>query len=63
MARVKKLIAVLGRLLSSKSDLVTGIKKRLVKAITSRPQGRAHKQTPEELEIAMYMTDIQGEPL
>lgn len=60
MARVKKLIVVLGRLLSSKSDVMTGIKKRLIKAIESRPDGTSHGQTPEEVEIAMYMTDIQG---
>jgi Mg2+ and Co2+ transporter CorA len=57
MARVKKLIVVLGRLLSSKSDVMTGIKKRLIKA---RPDGTAHGQASEEGEIAMYMTDIQG---
>jgi magnesium transporter len=61
MARVKKLIAVLGRLLSSKSDVLTGIKKRLIKAIESRTDGTVDGQAPEEVEIAMYMTDIQGE--
>ena len=60
MARVKKLIVVLGRLLSSKSDVMTGIKKRLIKAIESRPNGTVHGQTPEEVEIAIYMADIQG---
>jgi Mg2+ and Co2+ transporter CorA len=59
MARVKKLIAVLGRLLSSKSDVMTGIKKRLIKGIDSRP-GTGYGKTPEEVEIAIYMTDIQG---
>lgn len=63
MARAKKLIAVLGRLLNSKSDVITGIKKRLMKAIDSKPIGMAHKRTPEELEIALYMSDIQGKLL
>lgn len=61
IARVKKLIVVLGRLLSSKSDLMTGIKKRIIKALESKTEGTTHKQPPEEVEIVMYMTDIQGE--
>lgn len=63
MARARKSIAVLGRLFGSKSDLMTGIKKRLIKSIESKSEGTVNRQTPEEVEIAMYMTDIQGEPL
>lgn len=63
MARARKSIAVLGRLFGSKSDLMTGIKKRLLRSMESKSEGTVHRQTPEEIEIAMYMTDIQGVPL
>lgn len=60
MARAKKLVTVLGRLLNAKSDVITGIKKRLVKAVESG--GTGHKgQMPDELEVVIYMGDIQGQ--
>jgi len=60
MARAKKLVTVLGRLLNAKSDVITGIKKRLVKAVESG--GTGHKgQVPDELEVVIYMGDIQGQ--
>lgn len=57
MARVKKLVTVLGRLLNTKADVITSLKKRLIKAVTSHGTNR---QTAEELEVAIYMGDIQG---
>lgn len=56
MARTRRLVTSLGRLLASKSEVVTQIKKRLLKTGTSGP----NIVSAEELEIAMYMGDIEG---
>jgi len=54
MARTRKLVTVLGRLLGTKSDVVTQIRKRLTRT--------AHAgHSSEELEVAIYMGDIQGQ--
>jgi hypothetical protein len=53
MARTRKLVTVLGRLLATKSDVVTQIRKRLAKA-------GAGVHGSEELEVAVYMGDVQG---
>lgn len=55
MARTRRLVTSLGRLLASKSEVVAQIKKRLLKTGTLDPSVNA-----EELEVAMYMGDIQG---
>ncbi|KAF8202921.1 hypothetical protein BJ912DRAFT_798732, partial [Pholiota molesta] len=52
MARTRKLVTVLGRLLATKSDVVTQIRKRLAKA-------GAGVHGSEELEVAVYMGDVQ----
>ncbi|EKM83913.1 hypothetical protein AGABI1DRAFT_66982 [Agaricus bisporus var. burnettii JB137-S8] len=54
MARTRRLVTSLGRLLASKSEVVAQIKKRLLKTGTLDPSVNA-----EELEVAMYMGDIQ----
>lgn len=54
MARTRKLVTVLGRLLATKSDVMTQIRKRLAKA-------GAGVHGSEELEVAAYMGDVQGE--
>ncbi|KAF8960999.1 hypothetical protein BDZ97DRAFT_1921686 [Flammula alnicola] len=51
MARTRKLVTVLGRLLATKSDVVTQIRKRLTKAAAG-----AHGS--EEFEVAIYMGDV-----
>ena len=54
MARTRKLVTMLGRLLGTKSDVVTQIRKRLTRS--------AHAgHTSEELEVAIYMGDVQGQ--
>ena len=58
MARVKRLVTVLGRLLNTKADVITSLKKRLLKAVKSHTG--TNRQTAEELEVAIYMGDIQG---
>lgn len=55
MTRTRRLVTSLGRLLASKSEVVAQIKKRLLKTGTLDPSVNA-----EELEVAMYMGDIQG---
>jgi len=61
MARTRKLVTVLGRLLATKSDVVTQIRKRLMRTAVSGGN-EANSQTAEELEIAIYMGDVQGLP-
>lgn len=56
MVRTRKLVTGLGRLLGTKSDVVTQIRKRL----TRSAQG---EHTSEALEIAIYMGDVQGQCL
>lgn len=57
MARVRRLVTSLNRLLASKSDIITQIRKRLLKAGTSQLGNETGKD--EELEVAIYMGDIQ----
>lgn len=53
MARTRKLVTVLGRLLATKSDVVMQIQKRLARAA-------AEGHSTEEFEVAIYMGDVQG---
>jgi len=53
MARTRKIVTVLGRLLATKSDVITQIRKRLTKSASEGNNG-------EEFEIAIYMGDVQG---
>ncbi|KAF9040578.1 hypothetical protein BJ165DRAFT_1549223 [Panaeolus papilionaceus] len=54
MAKVRKLVTVLGRLLATKSDVITQIQKRLI--TTGR---RRTDQNTEDFELAIYMGDVQ----
>lgn len=53
MARTRKQVTVLGRLLATKADVVTHIRKRLSKAGSEMPGS-------DELEVAIYMGDVEG---
>lgn len=57
MARARRLVTSLSRLLASKSEVVTQIRKRLLKTGTS---GLGNGTKVEELEVAIYMGDVQG---
>ena len=57
MARARKLVTSLSRLLGSKSEVVTQIRKRLLK---TGAQGSGNDSKTEELEVAIYMGDVQG---
>jgi magnesium transporter len=50
MARTRRLVTSLGRLLSTKAEVIAQIRKRL-----------ASGTKPEDAEVAMYMGDIQGQ--
>jgi magnesium transporter len=52
MVRTRRLVTALGRLLGTKSDVVTQIRKRLMRS--------AQGDTGEALEVAIYMGDVQG---
>ncbi|KDR84946.1 hypothetical protein GALMADRAFT_1322166 [Galerina marginata CBS 339.88] len=52
MARTRKLVTVLGRLLASKSDVITQVRKRLMGTSGGRQSG-------EEIELSIYMGDVQ----
>ncbi|KAF9076229.1 hypothetical protein BDP27DRAFT_1414761 [Rhodocollybia butyracea] len=54
MARTRKLVTSLARLLATKSDVVAQIRKRLLTESENRKASRS-----EELEVAMYMGDVQ----
>ncbi|PPQ62840.1 hypothetical protein CVT24_000534 [Panaeolus cyanescens] len=54
MAKVRKLVTVLGRLLATKSDVITQIQKRLITTGRSRTD-----HNPENFELAIYMGDVQ----
>ncbi|KXN90066.1 Magnesium transporter ALR2 [Leucoagaricus sp. SymC.cos] len=56
MARVRRLVTSLNRLLASKAEVIAQIRKRLLKAGTSGP-GNGPKA--EELEVAIYLGDVQ----
>lgn len=55
MVRTRRLVTALGRLLGTKSDVVTQIRKRLMRS--------AQGDTGEALEVAIYMGDVQGQRL
>lgn len=55
MARTRKLVTSLSRLLATKSDVVAQVRKRLLTASASQEQ-----RTGDDAEIAMYMGDVQG---
>jgi len=57
MARARKLVTSLNRLLASKSEVITQIRKRLLK--TGAP-GSGNNSKTEGLEVAIYMGDVQG---
>ncbi len=52
MARTRKQVTVLGRLLATKADVVSQIRKRLGKA--------GQSSTSDEQEVAIYMGDVEG---
>ncbi|KAJ3569771.1 hypothetical protein NP233_g4833 [Leucocoprinus birnbaumii] len=56
MARARRLVTSLNRLLATKSEVITQIRKRLLKAGTS---GLGNGSKVEELEVAIYMGDVQ----
>jgi len=56
MARARRLVTSLNRLLASKSEVITQIRKRLLKAGAS---GLGNGTKSEELEVAIYMGDVQ----
>ena len=56
MVRTRKLVTALGRLLGTKSDVVTQIRKRLMRSALE-------EHTSEALEVAIYMGDVQGQRL
>lgn len=57
MARARRLVTSLNRLLASKSEVITQIRKRLLKAGAS---GLGNGTKSDELEVAIYMGDVQG---
>ena len=52
MARTRKQVTVLGRLLATKADVVSQIRKRLAKT--------GQSSTSDEQEVAIYMGDVEG---
>jgi Mg2+ and Co2+ transporter CorA len=56
MARARRLVTSLARLLATKSEVVSQIRKRFLISgpQTTSPQGN------EDVEIAIYMGDVQG---
>jgi len=56
MARIRRLVTSLGRLLASKSEVVAQLRKRLVTGLGSGSK-------TEDIEVAMYLGDVQGSPL
>ncbi|RXW22929.1 hypothetical protein EST38_g2939 [Candolleomyces aberdarensis] len=59
MAKTRKLVTLLGRLLTSKADVVSQFRKRLLQQSGQASLGNGGTKG-EELEIAMYMGDVQG---
>ncbi|KAJ2920356.1 hypothetical protein MD484_g193, partial [Candolleomyces efflorescens] len=57
MAKTRKLVTLLGRLLASKADVVTQIRKRLLQQSGHASLGNGGTKG-EELEVAIYMGDI-----
>ncbi|KAJ3524611.1 hypothetical protein NMY22_g10923 [Coprinellus aureogranulatus] len=58
MAKTRKLVTLLSRLLASKADVVTQIRKRLMQA--GEPSLGNGGTKGEEMEVAIYMGDVQG---
>jgi magnesium transporter len=59
MARTRRLVTSLGRLLATKSEVVLQIRKRLLIAGRSRMGNETSKG--DELDVAIYMGDVQGD--
>jgi len=57
MAMARKLVTSLGRLLATKSDVVTQVRKRLIR---TADQNAKTGQVSQESDLAMYMGDLQG---
>ena len=57
MAMTRKLVTSLGRLLATKSDVVTQVRKRLIR---TADQNAKMGQLSQESDLAMYMGDLQG---
>lgn len=58
MARARRLVVSLARLLATKADVIAQVRKRLT---TSTLSGSASANRREALEVAMYMGDIEGD--
>lgn len=58
MAKTRKLVTLLGRLLAAKADVITQIRKRLLQS--GEPSLGNGGTKGEELEVAIYMGDVQG---
>ena len=58
IAKTRKLVTLLGRLLTSKADVVAQIRKRLLQS--GGPALANGGTKDEELEVAIYMGDVQG---
>ena len=58
MAKTRKLVTLLSRLLASKADVVTQIRKRLMQS--GEPSLGNGGTKGEEMEVAIYMGDVQG---
>lgn len=56
MATTRRLVTSLARLLAAKSEVVTQLRKRLLSE-----SGNGKAGSSEEIEVAMYMGDVQGE--
>jgi magnesium transporter len=59
MARTRRLVTTLTRLLASKSEVVTAIRKRLVTAGKEVGLAGLGKKGDDNFEVAMYMGDVQ----
>lgn len=57
MARTRRLVTSLARLLATKSEVVSQIRKRL---LTSGQLGLGNGTSKEDVEVAIYMGDVQG---
>ena len=57
IARVRRLVTLLGRLLATKSEVITQIRKRL---LADRSFKVGVRSNPDALDIAMHMDDVQG---
>lgn len=61
MARTRRLVTSLTRLLATKSEVVAQIRKRLLTSNHSGLGNGAGKD--DDMEVAIYMGDVQGRPL